>query len=89
MKFGVRRGLGKHLVQPPGWRETGSKSREIPGLAQALHPTEANSAPETMLLTMMLDHPLPYETQFLLIEVYRSIYDILYFVNTQILKQVK
>lgn len=56
---------------------------------KALHPTEANSAPETMLLTMMLDHPLPYETQFLLIEVYGSIYDILYFVNTQILKQVK
>lgn len=90
MKFGVRRGLGKQLVQPPGWRETGSKSREIPGLVQGLASyLEKNSAPETMLLTMMLDHPLPYETRFLLIEVYGSIYDILYFVNTQILKQVK
>lgn len=64
MKFGVRRGLGKHLVQPPGWRETGSKSREILGLAQALHPTEANSAPETMLLTMMLDHPFLMKLSF-------------------------
>lgn len=87
MKFGVRKGLGKHLVQSPGWREKGSKSWEILGLAQGIVSySEASLAPETMLLTMTLDHPLPWKTPFLLTEVYGSIYNILYFVNMQILK---
>lgn len=89
MKFGVRRGLGKHLVQPPGWTETGSKSREIPGLAQGLASYWSKFSSRDHALNHDARPPLPYETQFLLIEVYGSIYDILYFVNTQILKQVK